>query len=530
MNFFKRALMGIQRRLGKTVILLLLVFILGTVISGAISVRSAVDNTEVNLRSRMRPVVSFARDFDGMSATYEETGEWPTYVPLTADIIRTLADLEYVNDFHYSVNVSFWTDALENWEPWMDEEGVEQVDRGDGDQSAWLTMRGTSTPEPLQIREEFIFITEGRTFTNEEITVAGGVHPVLVPTGFARHNNLSIDSNFDITLIVMHTQEASITGGEWDSEWAENLENIFIQETFTFQVVGLFDAPEIDSEHDPDSEAAWLEQVIRNHYLSALFVPNSTAELLQLFEMEGHQEALVYAFERFDLNPEEFEWFDPDFVPEASVTGIIELGDVTDLVAFRDAALEILPAYVIIEDTSYTFSDISTSMENLQGVANVMLWGAVGSTLLVLSLLITLFLRDRRHEMGVYLALGEKKSKIVSQILLEVTITALVGMTLAVFTGSLISTSMSRSMLRNELVAEQNNRERSWSWSSEEFANMGFGEEMSIEGVLDAFDTSLDLKTVGWFYVVGLGTIIFSTVIPVMYVITLDPKKVLMEQ
>ena len=46
MNFFKRGFVSIIRKPGKSVILLVLIFILGNVIAGAISVKAAIANTE----------------------------------------------------------------------------------------------------------------------------------------------------------------------------------------------------------------------------------------------------------------------------------------------------------------------------------------------------------------------------------------------------------------------------------------------------------------------------------------------------
>jgi len=65
MNFFKRAMISILRRPVKTLILLLLVLILGTVITGAISVEGAINNTDANLRRQMRPIVSIDLDWRG---------------------------------------------------------------------------------------------------------------------------------------------------------------------------------------------------------------------------------------------------------------------------------------------------------------------------------------------------------------------------------------------------------------------------------------------------------------------------------
>jgi len=51
--------------------------------------------------------------------------------------------------------------------------------------------------------------------------------------------------------------------------------------------------------------------------------------------------------------------------------------------------------------------------------------------------------------------------------------------------------------------------------------------ELSVEESLEMFDTSLDAATISTFVGVGTVVILLSTVIPIAYVVKLEPKKVL---
>jgi len=104
MNFFKRATTSIIRRPGKTVILLLLVFILGSVIAGAISVEGAISNTDANLRRNMQPIVSidfdwmaFDNSIDWATVDHEVEDPWNAREFLTAAHVREIGALSYVD-------------------------------------------------------------------------------------------------------------------------------------------------------------------------------------------------------------------------------------------------------------------------------------------------------------------------------------------------------------------------------------------------------------------------------------------------
>jgi len=134
--------------------------------------------------------------------------------------------------------------------------------------------------------------------------------------------------------------------------------------------------------------------------------------------------------------------------------------------------------------------------------------------------------------MGVYLALGERKGRIVSQILMEVVVTSFIGITLAVFAGHFISDAISGNMLRNALIEDAANQNDDWGWGVMRewtvFDEIGIPTTMSIDEMVDAFEVTLGFETIGLFYAIGLGAVVLSTLVPVMYVVTLNPKKVLM--
>lgn len=63
-----------------------------------------------------------------------------------------------------------------------------------------------------------------------------------------------------------------------------------------------------------------------------------------------------------------------------------------------------LPEFYIVSDVSSAFSNLESSMERMLWIADIVLVVSMVTTLLILSLLITLFLRDHRYVMGIYLS------------------------------------------------------------------------------------------------------------------------------
>jgi putative ABC transport system permease protein len=383
-----------------------------------------------------------------------------------------------------------------------------------------MNLRGTSETELIQVREGALDIVEGRTFSDEELLTPQEVSPAIVSRYFAELNHLSIDSTFTLSSLI---QLPHPDGDVWDPEWYGSDESIFAEEDFEFQVIGIFD---INEQLEPEDEHDFEGEMRMSSLSNTIHIPNITAETIQNFEREKIQEMIA------TLDNPDDAWLDLAEEEDVQVESVMMLNDPLEIEQFRAAAEPMLPEFWEISDLTDSFDDISSSMSTLQDIAGWVLWVSVGATLLILSLLITLFLRDRRYEMGVYLALGEKKTKIISQVLIEVVVTAFVGVTLAIFTGNIISGTMSRMMLQNELAVEQSDTFAGRGFvmgGGSSLDDMGFVQpELSIDQMLETFEISLDVQTIGLFYIVGLGAVILSTVVPVLYVVTLNPKKVLM--
>lgn len=518
MNFIKRATTSILRRPGKSIILLLLVFILGSVIAGAISVEGAISNTDANLRRNMQPIVSVDFDWiefqDSIDWDTIEDGvdPWRTQPRLTPEDIRSIGALSYVDFYDYMIMgglQSFELERYQGGESWR-QEGVPD----------WFNLRGASRETLVKIDEGIIDLVQGNQFSAADLVPGGNQTVAIISESFAQQNNLSIGSTFEMYNIVHVPNEDETFFWSWTPEVFAD-EHIHELVGMEFQVVGLYDVP-----LDPDAEQYSQEYWERRDALNNIYVPNWALEDIQRRTFVSTREAWADV----DWEPEFPAFIDDSDEPETRVVPIFIIEDPRFIDDFREAATPMLPDFHNVIDLSSSFDDIASSMATMQDIANWILYVSIGATLLILSLLITLFLRDRRYEMGVYLALGEKKGKIVTQLLMEVLVTSVVAITLSVFVGNIISGTISRNMLSNELMVDAN--DDPWGWSGREwtvFNEIGIPtNSMSVDEMMENFDVSLNIQTIGLFYVIGLGAVVLSTLVPVIYVVTLNPKKVLM--
>ena len=158
-------------------------------------------------------------------------------------------------------------------------------------------------------------------------------------------------------------------------------------------------------------------------------------------------------------------------------------------------------------------------------MSSAILWTAIGASVIILSLLVTLFLRERKREVGILLALGEKRGRIVFQFLFEVMLVAFIAVILSLLVGNLISASISENMLVNDLVA-RHVADQGMTFST--LDRMGFSNNVSIDEVIASYSTSLDATTTFSFFLATISTVLLSTIIPMLYILRLNPRKIMM--
>ena len=506
MNYVKRAVISILRRLGKSLILFALVLILGTIVSGAISIRQAVQSTEVSLMSRLPTIATTFWDHSQAAFMTSDAD-----FPLTTEIIREVVALPYVKSYDFSMWVRLYGRGISAYadqnppEEWgiapeervfiaslshfFNVHGLEE-----------LIVEGVNNPKPVAFQEGVLNLIKGRTFTVEEIE--NGSPVVLISDRFAAHNNLTLGSILHLESMLFDQPSANWNLDFWQQRpLAEILDNLYATKDFEMEVIGIFEISRQINLLEGDGYQ-WT-----NYKLNQIYAPLALTEAAHEFLVNANQEFFPTE-ETFTFMNQHFE---PNFI----------LYDPRDLAAFTTAANEMLPGAWSIEDLSASFDGVLAAMATMGWLADQILFVGVGSTIVILSLLITLFLRDRQLEIGIYLSLGEKRLPIMAQLLIEVLIVAMIAVTLSMIVGNLMANYLSRTLLEQHLIEN-----KPYTMHGLPF-NLAWHHPTTQELML-LYDTSLNAMTIVILYSVSTIVILVSTAIPMFYIMSLNPKKILL--
>ena len=300
------------------------------------------NNPNDGLDQNILSIITFEIDWEAIDIDWEME-DWIQPDPLTVELIREIANLPYVEAFDYSIVASAQSSELLEYWPGMEDDLVFTDEF-----PLWAELRGTSEAQLLQERAEIIELVEGRMFTDAEITTASEINPVIVPSGFARINNFSIGSTFTLDVIVRIPDP----DGDWfDLDWFESDESIYAERRFEFEIIGIFDMiKEIDFNNFDNFD--FFDDWMIYRMASQLHVSNVVAEEMRRFEIDTWLEMML------ELDTaEETPWMNLDEHHEPQLESTMILRDSLELENFRAAAMELLPEFWLVNDTSIPMID-----------------------------------------------------------------------------------------------------------------------------------------------------------------------------
>lgn len=538
MNSFKRAITCLRRQPGKSAILLGLVFVLGTTLSGAIAVRNAILAVEEQAMMQIPALATI--DFNWQNAAQEAGVEMWDLDPFTIRAsqptrtdVATIGSLPYVRVYDFAFNPRFFSHSL-SWAEMSididrlptglslrDAEGAVQGVTGWGGTLEHFTGRGVANPNITDIDANLITLHAGRTFTQAEIDNNENV--VLVSRLFADVNGLSIGSTIELENIAINY---ALMGTEGSGNFMVDRANVDFwlkHQIFEVEVIGIF---EMTHEFIYENYDAWRMHTAlhnRGQLYNRIYMPIGVAQQMIDFVNNGIIEIADDLRAVFGAGDAQ------GLIEEAPrLESMFILSDPRNAEAFASAANEMLPANWEILDLRATTSYVIASMDTLLQLADFIQWMTIGASVIVLTLILVILFRERRREIGIYMALGDKRGRIIGQMLLEVWVVAVVGITLALFTSSLLSDNISRSLLEQQLSAQitqgRNDGTTAVPWQLALFnpAQLDAGEMLAMHEV------SLDLETVVIFVSASSMVVLVSTVLPILYLVKLNPKKVLL--
>lgn len=411
-NMLKRSFLSIKRKLGRTVILTLIFFMMANLVLAAFIIKSAVSAQMDYAKSTLGGTVSIQADMDSIRESQKTKMEQggdpremfkemsrPSVDVNTANEIATNYS-EYVRDYSYSVSTSANSNNLETVESNSREgQGGPGGFGGRGSSSSDtvldtdITVSGVNAYAYIDgVKNESMTIKDGTYFDEDSTDKA------LISYEFAELNGLSVGDTF-------------------------TLKNAYTEAEISLTVIGIYDT----SEERADANTIYMNTETAAKFLS---VPDYN---------DGNYNVENVNFYMNDSEKAE------EFVSKIN----------SDYATFSKNNLK------VAVDTS-EYDSIASSIESVGSFANTILIIVIVAAVIIVTLIVMINVKDRRYEIGVLMSLGASKKNVVSQIIAELVIVGTIGFALASATGTVFAGTLGKSIVDSQTASSNSQQEKNF--------------------------------------------------------------------
>ena len=414
-NMLKRSWLSIKRKLGRTIILTLIFFMMANLVLAAFIIKSAVSAQMDYAKSTLGGTVSIQADMDSIrenqKSEIKEGGDpremfksmsRPSVAVETANEIATKYS-EYVRDYSYEVSASANANNLETVESkggggtmmmgGPGGFGGKNSSSSDDTLDADLTITGVNAYAYIDsVRNESMTIKDG-TYFDEDSTDSA-----MISYEFAELNSLSVGDTF-------------------------TLKNIYTEKEITLTVIGIYDT----SEGRADANTIYMNTETAAKFLSTDDYNNGNYDVDNVsFYMENSDKA-------------------DEFVEKINI----------DYPTLAENNLK------VAVDTS-EYDSISSSIESVGNFANTILIIVIIAAVIIITLIVTIDVKDRRYEIGVLMSLGASKKSVIGQIITELVLVGTFGFALASVTGTVFAGTLGNSIIESQTASSSKQEEKNF--------------------------------------------------------------------
>jgi putative ABC transport system permease protein len=509
MNFWQRALKSVTRRKGKSFILFLVIFILGNVIAGAVAVQQSTMNVERETKKKMGNIATVEFDYEQFEKDNEGKSDEERYSednypkPPTTEDYDKAGKLDYVKYYDYTMIGWLETKKFKAYTPEDESFGMAGGN--------YFSVKGGNRLQPLDMEEGNIKLIEGEIFSEKDLSEATG--SVLISKEVAEKNNLSVGDQVVLDMRSEMYNDVSVDdsgeGTEADeSTEADDLEQSTSQVVtadYPVKIAGIFSVVKKESDNSNASQEEKANQIWQAvDQINTVYATNQLVKDLnkvQTEKMWGGTEA----------DTSEQEYYQAMYV----------LNSTDDVEAFKQEANPLLPDYYQVVASTDQYEQIAGGMNRLGTISRYIVIIAAIATVFIISLVVLLFLRDRKQELGIYLSLGEGRGKVIGQIVIEVVLVSLLALICSLVTGNLLGGAVSNTLMQSDWMTNL-------SQTDTYYSSAMMSSTLSYSDIQSAYKVTFSVGYIVTYLLLGLGTVLLSAILPLLYILRLNPKKIMM--
>ena len=549
MKQVERIILSILRRPIKTIILVGLVFVMANVISGSIILYNSTQSLKENIQNKISPTIMFDTGFDiydntlifkDKTITQEDEDTYykvfkPNYsyenVMNQFDSFQKIKEFDEVKtgsvtllDLYVTTKekINFYSTHYnyEFYEDWLHA-------------SKSRSVVGIEPEYNYLFDKKIIDITEGRKLNSNEkygiilykglsfLDNQGNRTKVKIGDTITLVNYIFDIKTFKDEYLDRHISPVNeeeyqyfVKSGKVEemNKWYESL--VLYEKEYKFEVVGFYDDYGFvhNTKNSIQPTNIGLDTNENGYYMiipqeTFLEIQDDYENAYQNLKSEGHEEI------------GEIRGFNENYI--YILNNYFELNSSDNIESVVSKADKLFDKYglnvkKLVNNDLYL--KIAGPLDGINSLSKLLLGVGIGVSIIILSCLSIIFIKERRKEIGMLLSMGEGKKNIIKQLILEMSIVCLIGISTSLFTSNMFAGYISDSLI--------NNSDYKVELSEEE--KLMIDEEYSTVKVMNEYEEILESNNILIVSSISLGICLLSTSISALYILKMNPKEILM--
>lgn len=496
MSFLKRAFLSVKARKGKSLLQLFVFSVICILVLSGLSIQSAAEKSADLARQKLGGEVTLSADREKMMEKQREeqqsSGERLRFrdEPIAIEDAEKLVSLSQIKGYNF---YSQTLGTAGDFDPIETE--VSDTTNGQNEQPGGMPdgegMKGGGMVDADVSLQGVLFTDAASEFVDGDAEMVKGTHlsdqhvgkkVAIIEETLADENDLKVGDQLKIASAM-------------DEDTSVQLEIIGIYKTSS-----------------ASNDSMGMNFTALNPY-NKIYVPYTISNSLKGSDYKNTIESAT-----FYLN----DPADTDaFIKDAKATGVID----TD--TFK------------LDANDQLYQQMVGPINNVASFSKNVVYLVTIAGAIILGLIVMLGIRERKYEMGVLLAIGEKRSKLIGQFMAEILIVAVFALGISAVTGNLVADKMGDQLLSQELTSNSDS-------TADQFGGRGMlidkgpgmgGQGPGMKGPTDnqveqIDDLSVEVTGADLGKLAGIGLLIamIATLIPSLSVLRLQPKAILSRQ
>lgn len=485
MNFIKRAFWNMKAKKGKTLLQLFVFTVICVFVLSGLAIQSAAQKSSELARQELGGSVTLQVDRQKQMEKQQDSGEKRSFesTPIKVSDANKLAALDHVKSYNYTTSASANAgnfDAIESSSS-SDSSSSSSSSNAKNSQGggqggpqmvqADLSIEGViSTALVDDFSDGDSKITDGRAITKSDV----GKKVTVINETLAEENDLSVGDSITI-----------------ESATDEDT-------TVKLKIVGIYKTT--SSGDDQAQNFSFL-----NPY-NKLYTPYTATAALKGDDYKNTIDSAVYYMD--DAKNMD------TFVKAAKKTSI-------DFDTYT------------LNTNDQLYQQMVGPIENVASFSKNVVYLVSVAGAVILGLIVMMSIRERKYEMGVLMAIGEKRWKLIGQFLTEILIVAVIAIGLASVTGNLVANQLGNQLLSQQISSSTDSTQTASGQMPGGGGGMGsrmFGHSSSNVDVIDSLNVAVSMNDMLILGGIGILIAIIATLLPSISVLRLHPKTILTKQ